>query len=161
METCFVHREPVGKYLVQICTTTPCILGGVGSDVILECIKKNLGKKTIVSFIDSFQMPDRQLHMSHLMTKPTKWPVRPTKTQVNLGICPVWSESSLLAWRSIGSLATHWAYSEDWSDWVDAQADLSLCWAHSFCWFCREVAQISLTCQTIIISSLLAKLLHK
>ena len=24
-----------------------------------------------------------------------------------------------------------------WSDWADAQADLSLCWAHrSFCWFC-------------------------
>ena len=24
-----------------------------------------------------------------------------------------------------------------WSDWVDAHADLSLCWAHmSFCWFC-------------------------
>ena len=30
-----------------------------------------------------------------------------------------------------------------WSDWVDAQADLSLCWAHrSFCWFCHEAAQI-------------------
>ncbi|XP_071092265.1 NADH dehydrogenase [ubiquinone] flavoprotein 2, mitochondrial-like [Haliotis cracherodii] len=37
------NREPVGKYFVQICTTTPCQLGGVGSDVILECIKKNLG----------------------------------------------------------------------------------------------------------------------
>ena len=25
-----------------------------------------------------------------------------------------------------------------WSDWADAQADLSLCWAHmSFCWFCH------------------------
>ncbi|XP_059162470.1 NADH dehydrogenase [ubiquinone] flavoprotein 2, mitochondrial-like [Physella acuta] len=37
------NREPVGKYFVQICTTTPCILGGVGSDVILEAIKNNLG----------------------------------------------------------------------------------------------------------------------
>jgi len=37
------NREPVGKYFVQICTTTPCILGGVGSDIILEAIKKNLG----------------------------------------------------------------------------------------------------------------------
>ena len=27
------------------------------------------------------------------------------------------------------------------SDWADAQADLSLCWAHrSFCWFCYEAA---------------------
>ena len=30
-----------------------------------------------------------------------------------------------------------------WSDWADAQADLSLCWAHmSFCWFCYAVAQM-------------------
>ena len=31
------------------------------------------------------------------MTKPTKWPVRPAKTQISLGIRPVWSESSLCA----------------------------------------------------------------
>lgn len=37
------NREPVGKYFVQICTTTPCMLGGVGSDIILETLKKNLG----------------------------------------------------------------------------------------------------------------------
>ena len=31
-----------------------------------------------------------------------------------------------------------------WSDWADAQADLSLCWAQrSFCWFCHEVAKLS------------------
>ena len=29
------------------------------------------------------------------MTKPTKWHVRPAKTQISLGIRPVWSESSL------------------------------------------------------------------
>ena len=29
------------------------------------------------------------------------------------------------------SLATHWAHSEDWSDWADAQTDLSLHWVHS------------------------------
>ena len=29
-----------------------------------------------------------------------------------------------------------------WSDWADAQADLSLCWAHTFCWFCHVVAHI-------------------
>lgn len=37
------NREPVGKYFVQICTTTPCMLGGVGSDVILNAIRENLG----------------------------------------------------------------------------------------------------------------------
>ena len=39
--------------------------------------------------------------------------VRPAKTQISLGMCPVWSESSLSAWRKLGSLATHWVHSED------------------------------------------------
>ena len=45
-------------------------------------------------------------YLSRLMTKPTKWHVCPTKTQVSLGVCPVWSESSLSAWRKLGSSAT-------------------------------------------------------
>ena len=32
-------------------------------------------------------------------------------------ICPVWSEASMSAWKSSGSLATHELHSEDWSDW--------------------------------------------
>ena len=35
--------------------------------------------------------------LSRLMTQPTKWYVRPAKTQISLGIWPVWSESSLCA----------------------------------------------------------------
>ena len=50
-----------------------------------------------------------QQHLSHDMTNT----VRPAKTQITLGICPVWSESLLSAWRKLGSLATHWAHSED------------------------------------------------
>ena len=42
-----------------------------------------------------------------------KWHVRPAKSQISLGICPVWAESSLSAWRKFWSLATHWAHSED------------------------------------------------
>ena len=69
--------------------------------------------------------------------------VRPAKTQISLGICPVWSECSLSTWRKPGSLDTYWVHSEDWSDWADVQADLSLCWAHrSFYWFCHEAAHI-------------------
>ena len=37
----------------------------------------------------------RQIHLSLLVTKPTKWCVRLAKTQISLGIRPVWSESSL------------------------------------------------------------------
>ena len=35
-----------------------------------------------------------------------------TKT-MSVRISPIWSESSLSAWRKLGSLATHWAHSED------------------------------------------------
>ena len=56
--------------------------------------------------------------------------VRQAKTQISLGIRPVWSESSLFAqWVAKDPSFLH-ADSEDWSDWVDAQADLSLRWAH-------------------------------
>ena len=78
------------------------------------------------------------------MTKPTKWHVRPAKTQISLGIRPVWSESSL---------CTQWVPKDPslglsscgqrrlWSDWAAAQADLSLRWAHKpFYWFCHEAA---------------------
>ena len=54
--------------------------------------------------------------------KTNKMSVRPAKTQISLGIRPVWSESSLSAWRNIGTSATHWA---------DAQAVLNLRWAHT------------------------------
>ena len=52
--------------------------------------------------------------------------VRPAKTQISLRIRPVWSESSLCAqWVAKDPSFLH-ADSEDWSDWADAQADLSL-----------------------------------
>ena len=69
-------------------------------------------------------------YLSCLVTKPTKSPVRPAKTQISLGIHPVWSESSL---------CTHWVAKEAsflHADSEDSQADLSLCWTHiPFCWF--------------------------
>ena len=57
--------------------------------------------------------------------------VHPAKTHISLGIRPVWSESSLCTqWVAKDPSFLH-ADSEDWSDWADAQADLSLRWAHS------------------------------
>ena len=47
------------------------------------------------------------------MTKPTKWPVRPAKTLISLGICPVWSESSLCAHSVAKDLSFLHADSED------------------------------------------------
>ena len=62
---------------------------------------------------------------------------------ISLGIHPVWSECLLCAqWIAKDPSFLH-ADSEDWSDWADAQADLSLCCPHMpFCWFC-QAAHIS------------------
>ena len=66
--------------------------------------------------------------------KPTIWPMHPAKTQINLGI---WVGSYGLKVSSCGQRRL-------WSDWADAQADLSLRWAHmSFWWFCHAAAQLS------------------
>ena len=82
-------------------------------------------------------------NMSRMMRKPTNWSVRPARTQISLGIRPVWSKSSLCAqWVAKDSSFLH-ADSEDWSYWTDAQANLNLRWAHMpFCWFCHEVTQL-------------------
>ena len=77
--------------------------------------------------------------------KTNKWHMRPAKTQISLGIRPVWSEYSLCAqWLAKDPSFLH-TDSEDWSDWADAQADLSLRWAHMpFGWFCNEAVHINL-----------------
>ena len=60
-----------------------------------------------------FSRPGRSFINEPRHDKTNKMSVRPAKTQISLGIRPVWSESSLSAWRKLGSLATHWAHSED------------------------------------------------
>ena len=83
------------------------------------------------------------IHLSHLMTKSTKWLCAHRRLR------SAWEsaqsdQSSLSAWRNIGSSATHWVDSEDsWLDLAHAQADLSLRWAHSHCWFCHVTAHLS------------------
>ena len=79
-------------------------------------------------------------YMSRRMTIPTKWHLHPAKTQISLGICPVWSESSLSAWRKLGPLSYSLSAQQRlWSDW----ADLSLCWTcMPFCWYCHEAAHM-------------------
>ena len=81
-------------------------------------------------------------YMSHLMTKPTKWMCFQQR-QINLGICPVWSESFLFTqWIAKDPSFLH-ADSKDWLNWAEAQAELSLRWAHMpFCWFYHEMAHI-------------------
>ena len=67
--------------------------------------------------------------------------MRPATTQISLGIRQVWSESSLSAWRKLGSLATYWAHSEnsDQTWWMPRLIWVFVC-AQSFSWFCHEAA---------------------
>ena len=73
--------------------------------------------------------------LSCLMTKPTKWHVRPAKTQISL------SQLSSCGQRRL------------WIDYVDAQADLNLRWAHmpfllvllwggSIIWWCKSLSHM-------------------
>ena len=41
------------------------------------------------------------IYLSYSTTKPIKWSVRPAKTQISLGILPLWSESLPFAWRKL------------------------------------------------------------
>ena len=64
------------------------------------------------------------------MTKPTIWHVRPAKTQISPGIRPV---RSVFAVRMKKAWVLSYPVSARrrlLSDWADAQADLSLRWAH-------------------------------
>ena len=68
--------------------------------------------------------------------------MRSAKTQISLGIRPVWLESSLSAWRKLGSLATHWAHSEDSDQTGRPSWSESSLGAQPHCWFCHEAAHI-------------------
>ena len=71
------------------------------------------------------------VEMSRLVTKPNKVSVHPAKTQISLGIHPVWLVFAVgmkKAWALRYPLSTQRRL---WSDWADAQADLSLRWAQS------------------------------
>ena len=121
--------------------------------LVLSCrVSNGLTTQFCITFVFSYQHCwtiqtiswSRNFTMSLRRTKPRKWPVRPAKTdqpghQTSL-------ISLLSAWRKLGPSATHGVHSEDWSDWADAQADLSLDWAHMpFCWFCYAAAHFRMT----------------
>ena len=72
--------------------------------VLEEWIYEFWTKSAKISWVSSNEPP-------HVKTN--KMTVLPAKTQIRLGIRPVWSVSSLFAWRKLWSLATYWLPSED------------------------------------------------
>ena len=76
--------------------------------------------------------------MSRSMTKPTKWLVCPAKTQISLGICPVWPVFAVC-------LKKGWVPYPGWSVFAGQMPRLIWVFAGrtSFCWFCHAPAQMS------------------
>ena len=71
---------------------------------------KNMSKRPDVMHISFHRSVTRQVCKETFEPrhdKTNKVSVRPAKTQISLGICPVWSEYLLSTWRNLGSLATH------------------------------------------------------
>ena len=60
------------------------------TDQYKECTTIICGCRTILCTAN--QISGHHWQMSHLLTKPTKWHVRPAKTQISLGIRLVWSD---------------------------------------------------------------------
>ena len=97
--------------------------------------KKNVMKCIRAAYLDSRKKHFEPPHKTNKMTfVPSEDSDQPSLIRV-------------FAVHSMGSLGPNFASGGQrtlWSDWVDAQADLSLRWAHgSFCWFCHAVAQFS------------------
>ena len=72
-----------------------------------------------------------RVYLSRDMTKPTKW-LCAQRTLRSAWASARSDQSSLSAWRKLGSLATQWSHSED--------SDQTGLGAHSLCWFCHVAA---------------------
>ena len=87
--------------------------------------------------------------------------VRPAKTQISLGIrslIRVFAVRMKKAWVLSYPLSAQWRL---WSDWADAQADLSLRWAHNhIVGFCHEVAHMNVLIQDNFTQNFIAKFYH-
>ena len=71
-------------------------------------------KRISICFANSVEEPFEPPHdkINNVAVRPAKTQIRLGGSQISLGIRPVWSESSLSAWRTIGNLATQWTYTE-------------------------------------------------
>ena len=94
--------------------------------------------------IDPYGQNLRISKLSHLMTKPNKVACAPSKDSDEPGHPPslIWrvfavrmKKHSLAKKASFSGWVLSYLLSTQrrvWSDWADAQADLSLCWVHSY-----------------------------
>ena len=69
--------------------------------------------KTVLMMVDGKRKSARAWHKWADTWQKQQNDCASSETQITLGICSVWSESSLSTGRKLGSLATHWWHSED------------------------------------------------
>ena len=134
--TCYQYVAGLGLELA--------ILGSAVSRPIVDCGREPGLQKCGLFLRPLAKIRMHFLNVSHLMTKPTKWPLRPAKTQISLGIRLVWSNSSQCAqWVAEDPMFLH-ADSED-SDQTGRMSRLICVFAERnghFCWFCHAAAHV-------------------
>ena len=121
---CFVQESGGPTRTRPMETNDPNLLGYINpqyaskipKSMLSETFKEwTLESRVQASHVYVFNNENRngyELKMSRLVTKPTKWLVRPAKTQRSAWASAQSYQSlirSLSAWRKLGSLATHWA----------------------------------------------------
>ena len=130
------HSERTSNYNLQY-TQNGENINGLSIRYTQKIVPGKLERKWTFTKVAFLNLLCRNYEPRH--DKTNKMTVRPAKTQISLGIRPVWSETSLSAWRNIGPLATHWAHSQD-SDqtgrmlrliWVFAGRTLTLSVCHA------------------------------
>ena len=94
------------------------------------------------AFLSPVKIGLNSLKMSRLMTKQTKWHVRPAKTQISLSIRPVWSVFTVRM-KKAWILSYPLSAQQRLIRLIRCPGWSSFRWGHMpFCWFCHEAAQI-------------------
>ena len=135
-----LHEEILGPYLSieRTVKKNQIRLGGcpgwsessLGAHVILLVL--SCGGSFLIVFAVAVWSHARRYEPRH--DKTNKVTMRPAKAQISLGIHPVWSVFAVRMKKPcvlsypLSAQRRLWS---DWADWADAQADLSLRWAHS------------------------------
>ena len=107
MHYVFLWRVYMFKYFAVMLNTPAIKFANISEN---EVLGNNRELKILTLFLGRLRLPQLftssksknscRNYLSCLMTKSTKWSVLPAKTQISLGICPVWS---VFAVRSVGS----------------------------------------------------------
>ena len=131
------------KYVYVRCASLVCILAAaiISSIFFFFFIERQELQKKVLS----------PYNWAASWQNPIEWSVCSAKTETSLGIRPVWSASlQCTQWVAEDPMFLH-ADSKDWSDWVDAKADLSLLGAHAILLVLSWGSSYILICSPILL----------